>query len=156
MSLDEWQKISAINVESVMLGCRESLSLLAEDSGGAIVNLASVGGTFASPLAMPYGASKAAVIQMTKTVALYAASKRLNVRCNSVLPGTIETKMYSTFSDEQREANAAAIPVKRVGKATEIAEAIAFLASDAASYITGTQLAVDGGLTAVNPMRQSD
>ena len=68
----------------------------------------------------------------------------------------IETKMYSTFSDEQREVNAAAIPVKRVGKATEIAEAIAFLASDAASYITGTQLAVDGGLTAVNPMRQSD
>lgn len=156
MSLYEWQKISAINVESVMLGCRESLPLLARGNGGAIVNLASVGGTFASPLAMPYGASKAAVIQMTKTVALYAASKRLNVRCNSVLPGTIETKMYSAFSDEQREANAAAIPVKRVGKATEIAEAIAFLASDAASYITGTQLAVDGGLTAVNPMRQSD
>ena len=91
------KKLVPSMLRALCSGCRESLSLLAEDSGGAIVNLASVGGTFASPLAMPYGASKAAVIQMTKTVALYAASKRLNVRCNSVLPGTIETKMCSTF-----------------------------------------------------------
>jgi len=155
-ALDEWQKLHAINVEGVMLGCKTALPLLAQGKGGAIINIASVGGLFASPLAMAYGAGKAAVIQMTKTVAMYCAQRQYPVRCNAVLPGTIETRMYASFTEEQRAANASAIPIGKVGTPKNIADAIAFLASDAASYITGTQLVVDGGLTASNPMRQGD
>ena len=76
--------------------------------------------------------------------------------CNAVLPGPIETPMFRNFTEEQRKANTRAIPVGRFGRVEEIAAAIAFLASDDASYVTGVGLAVDGGLTAGNPMRAGD
>jgi NAD(P)-dependent dehydrogenase (short-subunit alcohol dehydrogenase family) len=155
MTLDEWQTVNRINMDGVMLGCKLAIDAMKE-SGGAIVNIASVGGLFASPLAVPYGAGKAAVIQFTKTVAYYCAKRGYPIRCNAVLPGTIRTSLYETFSEEQRAANARGVPIGRVGTAEEIAAAITFLCSDDASYITGTQLVVDGGLTAANPMRAAD
>ena len=155
MTLDEWRNVNRINMDGVMLGCRYGIDAM-KSKGGAIVNLASVGGTFASPLAVPYGAGKAAVIQFTKTVAIHCATQGYDIRCNAVLPGTIETPLYETFSEEKRAANARRVPVGKVGKPREIASAVAFLASDQASYITGTQLVVDGGLSAANPMRAED
>ena len=155
MTLDEWRNVNRINMDGVMLGCRFGIETMKE-RGGAIVNLASVGGTFASPLAVPYGAGKAGVIQFTKTVAIYCASRGYDIRCNTVLPGTVETPLYATFSEEKRAANARRVPLGRIGKPLDIAQAIVFLASDDASYITGTQLVVDGGLTAANPMRADD
>jgi|MDSW01.2.fsa_nt_gb 3(or 17)beta-hydroxysteroid dehydrogenase len=155
MTLDEWQLVNRINMDGVMLGCKLAIEAMKE-TGGAIVNIASVGGLFASPLAVPYGAGKAAVIQFTKTIAFYCAKRGYPIRCNSILPGPIRTSLYETFTDEQREANARGIPMGRVGTAEEIASAIAFLCSDDASYITGTQLVVDGGLSSANPMRAAD
>ena len=152
ITLEEWGNVNRVNVDSVVVGCKLAIQEM-KNSGGAIVNMASVGGTFASPLAIPYGAGKAAVIQLTKTVACYCASAGYPIRCNAVLPGTVETAMYKTFSEDQRAANAKGVPLGRVGKPREIAEAVLFLASDEASYITGVQLPVDGGLTASNPMR---
>ena len=155
MTLHEWQTVNRINMDGVMLGCKLAIEAM-QDSGGAIVNIASVGGLFASPLAVPYGAGKAAVIQFTKTVAFYCAKQGYSIRCNAVLPGPIKTSLYETFSEEQRAANARGIPLGRVGDTEEIAAAIAFLCSDEASYITGTELIVDGGLSAANPMRAAD
>ena len=155
MTLEEWQVVNRVNMDGVMLGCKYAIENM-KNLGGAIVNIASVGGLFASPLAVPYGAGKAAVIQFTKTVAFYCAKRGYPIRCNAVLPGTIRTSMYETFSDEQLAANARAVPIGRVGTAAEIASAVAFLCSEEASYITGTQLVVDGGLCAANPMRAAD
>lgn len=156
VTLEEWQHVNAVNAAGVMLGCKHAIRAMKLSGGGAIVNIASIAATVASPLAVPYGASKAAVVQLTKTVAYDCARRGYNIRCNAVLPGTIETTLYKTFSEEQRAANARGVPLGRVGTPEDVAMAVAFLASDDAGYITGAQIAVDGGLGAVNPMRAGD
>ena len=156
LTLEEWNRVNAVNAAGVMLGCKHAIRAMKATGGGAIVNIASVAATVASPLAVPYGASKAAVVQLTKTVAFDCARRGYNIRCNAVLPGTIETTLYKTFSEEQRAANARSVPMGRLGTPEDVAMAVAFLASDDARYITGAQLAVDGGLSAVNPMRADD
>ena len=156
VTLEEWQRVNAVNAAGVMLGCKHAIRAMKSSGGGAIVNIASIAAIVASPLAVPYGASKAAVVQLTKTVAYDCARRGYNIRCNAVLPGTIETTLYKTFSEEQRAANARGVPLGRVGTPGDVAMAVAFLASDDASYITGAQIAVDGGLAAVNPMRAGD
>ena len=155
MTLEEWNTVSSINTNGVMLGCKHAIAAM-KSAGGSIVNVASVGGLFASPLAIPYGAGKAAVIQLTKTIAFYCGKRGYNIRCNAVLPGPVETPIMKNFSEEQRKANTKGIPLGRFGDAQEIAAAIAFLSSNEASYITGAALSVDGGLTASNPMRAAD
>ncbi|MCZ0953534.1 MAG: glucose 1-dehydrogenase, partial [Rhodospirillaceae bacterium] len=152
VTLEEWQRVNAVNAAGVMLGCKHAIRAMKSSGGGAIVNIASIAATVASPLAVPYGASKAAVVQLTKTVAYDCARRGYNIRCNAVLPGTIETTLYKTFSEEQRAANARGVPLGRVGTPEDVAVAVAFLASDEADYITGAQVAVDGGLSVVNPM----
>ncbi|MDD9997102.1 MAG: glucose 1-dehydrogenase [Rhodospirillaceae bacterium] len=156
VTLEEWQRVNAVNAAGVMLGCKHAIRAMKSSGGGAIVNIASIAATVASPLAVPYGASKAAVVQLTKTVAYDCARRGYNIRCNAVLPGTIETTLYKTFSEEQRAANARGVPLGRVGTPEDVAVAVAFLASDEADYITGAQVAVDGGLSVVNPMRAGD
>ena len=156
VTLEEWQRVNAVNAAGVMLGCKHAIRAMKSTGGGAIVNIASIAATVASPLAVPYGASKAAVVQLTKTVAYDCARRGYNIRCNAVLPGTIETTLYKTFSEEQRAANARGVPLGRPGTPDDVARAVVFLASEDAGYITGAQLAVDGGLSAVNPMRAGD
>ena len=156
LTLDEWRNVNRINMDGVMLGCRTAIAAMRQ-AGGAIVNLASVGGLFASPLAVPYGAGKAAVIQYTKTVATWCAKQGYSIRCNAVLPGIVATPLYASAANEaQRDANLRSVPVGRVAEPDEIAQAIAFLCSEEARYITGVALPVDGGLSAANPMRAED
>ena len=154
ITLDEWQLVNAINTEGVVLGCKLAIAAMRMTGGGSIINMASVGGTWESPLAYPYGASKAAVIQITKTVGLYCARQGYEIRCNAVLPGTIQTELYLQATPEQaRRQNEAAVPMGRLGTPEHIANMVAFLAGDESSYITGAAFPVDGGLSSANPMR---
>jgi NAD(P)-dependent dehydrogenase (short-subunit alcohol dehydrogenase family) len=142
----------AVDAESVLLGCRAAVPLLASSAPSAIVNLSSVAGMRGGPDYASYGAAKAAVRNLTKSVALHCARLGNGVRCNSVHPGSIDTPILD--ADREAEGETAikrrerAIPLHRLGRPEEVAAAILFLASDEASYITGAELVVDGGLTA--------
>lgn len=115
---------------------------------GCVVNTASVNGIFGTPAGLPYPASKAAVIGMTKGLAWTFAP--LGVRCNAVAPGVVNTDMLAGTSEPMKKTLAGTIPLKRIGEPEDLANAILFLASDAASYITGQTLQVDGGFRPVN------
>jgi len=161
-TLEEWRRIQSVNVEGVFLGCKHAVPRIAERAGrwpggGAIVNLSSVAGMGGGPLMSAYCASKGAVRLMTKALALeFAAAK---VRVNSVHPGVIDTAMGEDLAkdlalaqgvggNEAREALVQLHPLGRMGDAKNIADAVTFLASDRAAFITGTELVVDGGMTA--------
>ena len=150
--LDLWRRVQTINVESVFLGCRTALPLMRESGdGGSIVNLSSIQGLRpAAPLAA-YSAAKAAVRALTKSVALHAAGDR--IRCNSVHPGGVQTRMLDDFAAQTGDADAAiaqmnaANPLGRVGQPLDIANGVVYLASDMSIWVTGLELVIDGGAT---------
>jgi NAD(P)-dependent dehydrogenase (short-subunit alcohol dehydrogenase family) len=145
VALDAWRAVFAVNVEGVLLGCQAALRVM---QAGAIVNIASTAGIAPSATLAAYGASKAAVIQLTRSVAAWCAQNGRAIRCNAVAPGMADTPMTAGFTGDYRAAWEAQIPLARFAGAHEIAAAIAFLAGPAASYITGAVLPVDGGLLA--------
>ena len=123
LSLDEVHAISKVNVDGVLLGCKHAIRAM-KDRGGAIVNLSSIAGIYAVPALVPYGASKGAVRQLTKSVAAYCGKQGYGIRCNSVHPGIIETAMGETvlnfiFDDPEqgREERRQGIPLGRLGQA---------------------------------------
>ncbi len=148
--LDTWRRIHAIVVESMAIGCHAALPLMKASDSASIVNLSSIAGLIGSPNYFSYGAAKAGVHNLTKSIAMHCA--RMNIRCNSIHPGSIDTPILD--DDKRLHGEAAitmrekAIPLKRLGRPGEVANAILFLASDEASFITGTELIVDGGFTA--------
>ena len=142
-SFGVWRKVMATNLDGVFL-CSQALIPELVKTRGAIVNIASISGLRASTLRVAYGTSKAAVIQLTQQQA--AELGEFGVRANCVAPGPVDTKLaLAVHSPAIRAAYHDAIPLNRYGSEAEIAEAIAFLCSDKASYITGQLLAVDGG-----------
>jgi NAD(P)-dependent dehydrogenase (short-subunit alcohol dehydrogenase family) len=148
----EWDRVMAVNVRSIFLQCRAAIPVMTSGDGGAIVNTASISGLVGLPGQAAYCASKGAVVQLTRQLAVdYAAA---GVRVNAVAPGAVATPFLQRFVDEQEDPAAltAAIeaehPLQRMASADEVAESIVFLASDAAAFITGTVLSVDGGFTA--------
>lgn len=143
LALEEWRAIQAVNVEGTMLGCQAAIAHM-KVAGGAIVNVASYAGTVGSPTAVAYGATKAALVQYTKSVALHCGRAGYAIRCNVVNPGPIRTPLYVPLTGAGTPTH---IPLQRIGEPAEVAAAILFLASDAASYVTGTALPVDGGLS---------
>jgi NAD(P)-dependent dehydrogenase (short-subunit alcohol dehydrogenase family) len=156
LSLATLRAVMAVNLEGVVLGCRYALRAM-RTAGGAIVNVASRAGTIGVPGAVAYAASKAAVLSVTRSVALHCASAGHPVRCNAVVPGAIDTPMWQAVLGDgpDRAARAAGVaagvPLRRMGTAEEVAEAVAWLASDASSYVTGTEIVLDGGMQAGPP-----
>ena len=150
-TLDGWRKIQSVNVEGVILGCRLAMPLIRDSGGGAIVNLSSVAGLVGTPELFAYGASKGAVRQLTKSVAMHCARRGYKVRCNSVHPGIILTPMgESLFQGEQAKERAAnMVPMRELGRPEDIANGILFLISDESRYMTGAELVIDGGITAL-------
>jgi 3(or 17)beta-hydroxysteroid dehydrogenase len=153
-SLSEWRRVFAVNVEGVFLGCRAGIPHLRQAGGGSIVNLSSIAGIVGTPTLAAYGASKAAVRQLTKSVALHCAHRRDNIRCNSIHPAFVATPMLGGIVDAARDPAAARagleaqIPLGRLGDAAEIAALALYLASDESRFVTGAEFVIDGGLTA--------
>jgi NAD(P)-dependent dehydrogenase (short-subunit alcohol dehydrogenase family) len=142
---EEWDRILAINLKGVWLSMRAEVPALLARGGGAIVNVASVGGLVAAPGISPYCASKHGVIGLSKSAALDYAEQ--GIRINVVAPGAIDTAIFNNWqeTDEQREHMASLHPLKRIGRPDEVAGAIAWLCSDSSSYVTGAVMPVDGG-----------
>jgi NAD(P)-dependent dehydrogenase (short-subunit alcohol dehydrogenase family) len=149
-STEAWDRVMDINAKGTFLGMKHAVPAMKRVGGGAIVNISSISG-FAGQLGvhMAYNASKGAVRIMTKAAAVQWA--RDNIRVNSVHPGFMPPMRTSVGSakPEWREKALAAVPMRREGRVEEVAHAVLFLASDEASYITGTELVVDGGFLAV-------
>jgi len=154
--LEGWRRVQSVNVEGVALGCKHAIAFMNRGGGGAIVNIASVAGCIATPTLAAYGASKAAVIQLTRSVAAYCARAGYRIRCNCVLPGVVATPMMERFWDrlereqhlsaaEARQRFLSRIPLGSFQQASDIADAVVFLASAEARQITGVALPVDGG-----------
>lgn len=140
MTDEQWHRTIATNLDSVFYACRRAVSAMSD--GGAIVNIASEAAhTGGSPMHAHYGATKAGVLAFTKTIARELAPR---IRANAVSPGTIDTPMVSQWL-EQRPGYVDTIPMRRLGTADDVANAVAFLCSNAASYITGTTIHVNGG-----------
>ena len=148
LPVEEWQRVIAIDLNGVFYGCRSAIPVMRAQGGGVIVNTASASGLAADYHFAAYNAAKAGVINYTRAVAIDHA--REGIRCNAVCPGPVDTPILQTISGipEIRAAWDAAVPMGRFAQPGEIAEVVAFLASDAASFITGAAIPVDGGLTA--------
>lgn len=147
---ETFDRLMSVNVKGVWLCMKHEIRQMLKQGGGAIVNTASVAGLVGAPLMPLYAASKHAVVGMTKTAA--AEYGKAGIRINSVCPGIIRTPMLDRALEREPRREKSIVkahPIGRLGEAEEIANAAVWLCSDAASFVTGHQLAVDGGLTAI-------
>lgn len=151
-TLADWEELNSVNMRGTFLGCRAAIRRMRRDDGGAIVNIGSMLSSSGDPFLTSYGATKHGVVGLARAIAVdYAMA---GIRCNCVLPGDMETPMILQYFEASPDPAATraemegAYPVKRLAQPREVARAVVFLCSDDASYITGTELLVDGGLLA--------
>ena len=147
-SSEDWDQVMDINAKGVFLGTKSAIPAMRESGGGSIVNISSVAGLTGSKSTSAYNASKGAVRLLTKSTAIQYASE--GIRANSVHPGTIETPMTEGFlaNDTMRKDRMDRTPIGRLGKPEDVAYGALFLASDESSFMTGSELVIDGGRTA--------
>ncbi len=156
-TLEDWHRIHRINADGVFLGCRTAIPAIRRAGGGSIVNLSSIAALVATPFITAYGASKAAVRQLTMSVATHCAQNGDKIRCNSVHPGQIRTPMLDALLQDIADKAGAPlqsiigefegkIPLGELGLPEDVAQAVLYLSSDESRYVTGTQLVVDGGM----------
>lgn len=169
----DWRRLFSVNAEGTFLGCRAAIPAMRRVGGGSIVNISSVAALLASPYATAYGASKAAVAHLTKSVAQYGA--QFHIRCNSVHPGDMRTPLWDKQVADTARARGMQVdevvreatkmyPLGRLTSVDDVASAVAFFLSDQTSNITGTEVVVDGGLvncstflmTRVGPWQPND
>ena len=150
---EEWDRLHSVNLKGVFFGCKHAVIAMRESgSGGSIVNIASVLALVGDPMLPAYGAAKGGVVALTKSIA--AAYGPESIRANAICPGDIDTPInqrYFAQSGDPEKARAAiesSYPLRRISQPPEIAEVVVFLASDAASFVTGHTLVADGGLLA--------
>ena len=159
VTLDEWRRVHAIDLDGVFLGCKLALPLMAKSVkasglGGSIVNISSISGIIAGHNMAAYNSAKAAVRHLSKSVALYCARKGYGIRSNSVHPVFIATPildgLVQRFGKEEAYAKLGRqVPLGRIGEPDDIAYAVLYLASDESKFVTGAELKVDGGISAM-------
>jgi NAD(P)-dependent dehydrogenase (short-subunit alcohol dehydrogenase family) len=153
-SLASWHKVHAVDLDSVFLGCKYSIPHIAASGGGSIVNISSISGIIAAHNLAAYNSAKAAVRHLSKSVALHCAKSGKNIRCNSVHPVFIDTPILDGMvgsADRGRvlEKLGRQIPLGKVGQPDDVAYAVLYLASDESQFVTGTEIRVDGGISAM-------
>jgi NAD(P)-dependent dehydrogenase (short-subunit alcohol dehydrogenase family) len=160
LQLDAWRRILDVNVTGTMLTCQHSIALMKKNPGGSsgsIIINSSVTGIVGLPDDVTYCTSKGAIRLLAKSVAIHCARRKLNIRCNSIHPGITETAVMQRAMEASGDAAAAraflekASPLNRLGRPEEIADLVAYLASDGASFITGAEYVIDGGSIAGFP-----
>lgn len=145
MQLEDWHEVISTNLDGTFNLTRASIVTLLKQKSGIIINVSSVSGIIGLQRQTNYSASKGGIISFTKALAKEVAG--YNIRVNAVAPGFIETEMLKGLKEDFRDKLAQRIPLKRMGRPEEVAKAVRFLASDAADYITGQTLIIDGGLS---------
>ena len=153
-TFENWRRVHAIDLDSVFLGCKTAIPLMADSGGGSIVNISSISGIIAGHNLAAYNSAKAAVRHLSKSVALHCAHARNNIRCNSVHPVFIDTPILDGLAGGQDRAAALEklgrqIPLGRVGKPDDVAYAVLYLASDESQFVTGSEIKIDGGISAM-------
>jgi NAD(P)-dependent dehydrogenase (short-subunit alcohol dehydrogenase family) len=155
-TLEEWRRIHAVDLDSVFIGCRDAMGPIEASGGGSIVNIASVAGVIAAPNLAAYNSAKAAVVHLTRSVALSGAERSPQVRCNAVLPAFIDTPILDPLVPSEDPAVRAKIlgklarqiPLGHVGEPDDVAYAVVYLVSDESKFMTGSALLLDGGISA--------
>ena len=155
-SLEDWERVMSVNARGVFLCTREAVrQMLAQSpAGGVIINMSSVAATIGVDRRLPYSASKGSVLALTRSVAIDFVTR--GIRCNAICPGTVQTpfvegylaRHFAGHEEEARRQLHARQPIGRMGQPDEIAHAALYLASDEASFVTGSTLVIDGGWTA--------
>jgi len=153
-SLADWRAVHAVNNDGTFLGCRYAIRAMRAAGAGSIINISSRSGLVGIPMAAAYAASKAAIRNHTKSVALYCAGQGLAIRCNSIHPAAIMTPMWEPMLGDGPDradrvaAMVADTPMRRFGEVEEVAALAVMLASDEVAYMTGAELTIDGGILA--------
>ncbi len=153
-ALEDWRRVHRVNLDGTFLGCRYAIKAMRASKSGSIINISSRSGMVGIPGAAAYASSKAGIRNHSKSVALYCAQNGLNIRCNSIHPAAILTPIWEPMlgDGEDRQARMDALvadtPARRFGTVEEVAAVAVMLASDEASYITGSEITIDGGLLA--------
>ncbi|MEM1314019.1 MAG: glucose 1-dehydrogenase [Pseudomonadota bacterium] len=150
-SLEQWRAVQAVNADGVYLGARLGAALMEEGGGGSLINISSSYGLLGAPKAAPYCASKGAVTLLTKAHAIECGQAGTGVRVNSVHPGFVETALTAERfgAPKARAMMLARTPIGRLGRPEDIAAGVLFLASDESAFMTGSQLVIDGGYSAI-------
>jgi 3(or 17)beta-hydroxysteroid dehydrogenase len=155
-SLEQWRKVLSVNLDGVFLGCKHVLPVMKRAGRGSIVNISSMASFLGTPVNVAYGASKAGVQQLTKSVAVHGSRGGMKIRCNSVHPGVIRTRMLDEIykqigqvanvsAEEAEQLSLRQVPFGHVGEPDDVGYLILYLASDEARYVTGSEFMVDGG-----------
>lgn len=153
-SFETWKKVHAVDVDSVFLGCKYALPLMRDHAPGAIVNISSIAGLIAGHNMAAYNSAKAGVWMLSKSVALHCARRGYDIRCNSVHPTFIDTPILDPMAshmDREELTNKLArqVPLGKIGEPDDVAYAVLYLASDESKFITGAELKIDGGISAM-------
>jgi len=164
-SLAEWRRLTAVNLDGVFLSVKFAIPAMARSGGGSIIITSSVAGLRGTAFAAGYSATKGGVRLFAKAAAMECASMDLGIRVNSIHPGVIDTPIWGKVSGpgalgrnapiDPNELGRLAVPLARAGLAKEIADGVLYLASDLSTYVTGSELVIDGGMTAGAALRRT-
>lgn len=154
LSLEDWKLVMSVNVDSVFLGTKHALKYMREHQPGSIVNISSIAGLIAAHNSPAYNASKAGVWLLSKGIALHCAKQGLDIRSNSIHPTFIDTPILDPLRQQFGKAEAEAklarqVPIGHIGEPDDIANAVLYLASDESKFMTGAELKLDGGISAM-------
>lgn len=153
-SMENWRRVHAVDLDSVFIGCKVALPLMERSGPGSVINISSIAGIIAGHNYSAYNSAKAAVCHLSKSIALDLAHRRTDIRCNSVHPVFIDTPILDGMArnndrDVLLHKLGKQIPIGKVGEPDDVAYGVLFLASDESKFITGSELRIDGGISAM-------